>query len=250
MATRLVDHYGAEYARFFADRILPALPAFDRDGFVSHMAGVLGEEGLLARQDLYVDALEHYLSLPYEDTLSLFTLFWGEELQQDSGMFKEGWWLWPLGRYVERHGLKNPEASYRFLHGFTKRQTGEFAIRPLLIKNTRETMLTLQAFSRDENVHVRRLASEGLRISLPWAQKTVAALFEFEIYADILGHLKDDPSRFVQKSVGNNLNDLYKFDSKLAKMLVSSWETGELTAQAAWVLRHGQRSLRKKGEQA
>ena len=65
-------------------------------------------------------------------------------------------------------------------------------------------------WSKDKNVHVRRLASEGVRISLPWSKKLYVVLSEFEDYKIILTNLKNDKSKFVQKSVGNNLNDLYK----------------------------------------
>ncbi|MDI9521605.1 MAG: DNA alkylation repair protein [Bacillota bacterium] len=246
MAHIFADRYGLDYANQLADTILSAYPGFNREGFVTTMRSCLGAEAMLRRQDLYVDALEKYLSSDYEENLDLFTKIWGEELKQETGMFSEGWWLWPFGRYVERHGLKNPEASYRFIHGFTKRQTGEFMIRPLLNKNTRRTMVVLREFSLDESVHVRRLASEGMRISLPWAKKTTAALTEPAFYQDILTRLKEDPSRFVMKSVGNNLNDLYKFDGALAESLVKKWEKEGLSDTAKWVVRHGQRSERKK----
>jgi 3-methyladenine DNA glycosylase AlkC len=102
------------------------------------------------------------------------------------------------------------------------------------------------AWSLDDNVHVRRLASEGLRIALPWAKKTTSALDEFPLYTAILTNLKDDPSRFIQKSVGNNLNDLSKHDRTLAEQIIRSWEQQELSKAAGWIIRHGRRSLIKK----
>lgn len=246
----MVDRYGLDFANMLAERIFSAYPDFDRDGFVETMRACLRGEGLLRRQDLYADALEKHLFPDYEKNLELFEKIWGEELQQETGMFTQGWWLWPFGRYVERRGLLNPEASYRFIHGFTKRQTGEFMIRPLLVKNTKRTMEVLREYSLDESVHVRRLASEGMRISLPWARKTAAALSEPALYEEILTRLKDDTSRFVMKSVGNNLNDLYKYDSALAGRLIEKWEAEGLSDSARWVVRHGQRNERKKPPRA
>lgn len=245
MAKRLKDYYGADFAALLAGRLAAGGP-FDREGFVRRMEGALGGEGFLARQDLYVDALEAFLGADVEGNLRLFSSVWGEELRQETGMFLEGFWLWPLSRYATRHALACPAASYVFIEGLTRRHTGEFAIRPLLLHRTRETMERMEQWSRSPSVHVRRLASEGLRIALPWAKQTTAALSEWELYAGILTRLKDDASRFVQKSVGNNLNDLYKHAPALAEKLVAGWEASEgLSTPAKWVIRHGRRGLIK-----
>jgi 3-methyladenine DNA glycosylase AlkC len=61
--------------------------------------------------------------------------------------------------------------SLNFIKELTKRFTGEYAIRPLLATKPKETIKTTVKWSKDENVHVRRLASEGVRISLPWSKK-------------------------------------------------------------------------------
>jgi 3-methyladenine DNA glycosylase AlkC len=55
-------------------------------------------------------------------------------------MFTEGWWLWPVGRYVEKHGIDNTGISFSFIKELTKRFTGEYAIRPLLANKTKETV--------------------------------------------------------------------------------------------------------------
>lgn len=80
----------------------------------------------------------------------------------------------------------------------------------MLKEHPTEVMDELIIWTKDENIHVRRFASEGVRIRLPWSQKLLTALDNFEKYFIILTNLKDDPEKFVQKSVGNNLNDLYK----------------------------------------
>ena len=99
------------------------------------------------------------------------------------------------------------------------------------------------AWSSDQNVHVRRLASEWIRIHLPWAPKTTAALDYFGIYKAILTNLKNDPSKFIQKSVGNNLNDLYKQHRSLADEIINVWKEAELTAATKWIIGQGQRQL-------
>ena len=103
----------------------------------------------------------------------------------------------------------------------------------------------LIGWSLDENVHVRRLASEGVRIRLPWSKKLFVALEEFERYTAILTNLKDAPEKFVQKSVGNNLNDLYKEAPEKADLIISQWEkTGQSKAQD-WIMKHGRRNQKQ-----
>ena len=96
--------------------------------------------------------------------------------------------------------------------------------------------------SLDENVHVRRLASEGVRIRLPWLKKLYVALEEFERYMNILTNLKDDPEKFVQKSVGNNLNDLYKDEPEKADFIISQWKKSGQSKAQDWIIKHGRRN--------
>lgn len=51
-----------------------------------------------------------------------------------------------------------------------------------------------------------------------------------------------NPEKFVQKSVGNNLNDLYKDAPEKADHIISQWEkTGKSKAQD-WIIKHGRRN--------
>jgi len=37
------------------------------------------------------------------EIIALFHDILGPELKTSEGMFTHGWWLWPVGRYVEQH---------------------------------------------------------------------------------------------------------------------------------------------------
>jgi 3-methyladenine DNA glycosylase AlkC len=196
--------------------------------------------------DIFVDAFELFLPDNYEQNIRIFENILGPELKQETGMFSEGWWLWPIGRYIEKHGIENIKASLKFIKELTKRFTGEYAIRQLLENKPKETIKTMVKWSKDENVHVRRLASEGVRISLPWSKKIYVAIGEFENYKIILTNLKNDRSKFVQKSVGNNLNDLYKEFPEKANEIIKEWNTENPTKETMWIINHGLRSTKKK----
>ena len=239
------DHYNDEYIFSFSQKILSVMPDFDEKNFCHSLTGRLEDKELFARLDCIVDAMQESMPDDYSKNIQAFFNMLGPELEGPDGMYNLGWWLWPVGRYVERCGNEDWVLSLSFLRELTKRFTGEFAVRPLLREHPKEVMDELIKWASDENVHVRRLASEGVRTRLPWSQKLLVALDEFERYTAILTKLKDDPERFVQKSVGNNLNDLYKDAPEKADFIISQWEkTGKSKAQN-WIIKHGRRNQDK-----
>ena len=236
------DYYDNQYIEDFSKKLFSIMSDFDEKAFVHQLYGRLDDKELFARFDCIVDAMEQNMERNYSKNIQAFYRLLGPELEGSQGMFQFGWWLWPISRYVERHGNEDFCLSLSFLKELTKRFTGEYAIRPLLKEHPKETMEELIIWTKDKNVHVRRLASEGVRIRLPWSQKLLVPLDEFERYTRILTNLKDDPEKFVQKSVGNNLNDLYKDDPQKAELIIKQWrESGHSKAQD-WIIKHGMRN--------
>jgi 3-methyladenine DNA glycosylase AlkC len=72
------------------------------------------------------------------------------------------------------------------------------------------------------------------------------AIDEFENYKKILTNLKNDKSKFVQKSVGNNINDLYKEFLEKANEIIKEWNNDNPTKETIWIINHGLRSTKKK----
>ncbi|GMO38426.1 MAG: DNA alkylation repair protein [Termitinemataceae bacterium] len=280
---KVKDHYNADCAKLLSQKIKTVFPDFNEKVFIKYVDKNVSDKEFFERMDVFVDAFELYLPENYENNIKIFEQILGAELEQETGMFTEGWWLWPVGRYVERHGIKNNKLSLSFIKELTKRFTGEYAIRSLLANKPKETIKTMEKWSKDGNVHVRRLASEGVRISLPWSKKIYIAIEEFEMYKKILTNLKNDKSttppqaagyvvfprnctqvriplfrrraagyaplrlksKFVQKSVGNNLNDLYKEFPEKANEIIQEWKKDNPTKETLWIINHGLRSIKK-----
>jgi 3-methyladenine DNA glycosylase AlkC len=242
---KIKDNYNTDCAKLLANKISPFYPSFNGTQFTTYIAENALDKEFSERIEIFVNAFEVCLPDDYEHNIELFVKILGPELKQETGMFSEGWWLWPVGRYVERHGIENSKLSLNFIEELTKRFTGEFAIRPLLELKTKETMRRMIKWSKSPNVHIRRLASEGVRIALPWAKKTYKGVEEFESYKIILSNLRNDKSKFVQKSVGNNLNDLYKEFPDKANEIINEWKSETMTKECEWIINHGLRSLRK-----
>ena len=239
------DYYNDEYILDISQKILAVMPDFDEKAFSYALIGRLDDKELFERLDYIVDAMQRSMAGGYSENIKAFFDILGPELKQPEGMFNLGWWLWPVGRYVERCGNEDWRLSLSFLKELTKRFTGEFAVRTLLREHPKEVMDELIKWTLDENVHVRRLASEGVRIRLPWSRKLYAALDEFERYTVILTNLKDAPEKFVQKSVGNNLNDLYKDAPEKADYVISQWEKSGHSKAQDWIIKHGRRNQKQ-----
>jgi 3-methyladenine DNA glycosylase AlkC len=58
----------------------------------------------------------------------------------------------------------------------------------------------------------------------------------------ILTNLKDDPEKFVQKSVGNNLNDMFKESPEKAKHIIAQWKKTPTSKAQEWIIKHGMRN--------
>ena len=236
------DYYNDGYILDFSHKIQSVMPDFDGKNFTQSLTGRLEGQELFSRLDCIVDAMEMSMPQDYSKNIESFFSMLGPELARPEGMFLLGWWLWPVGRYVERWGNENWSLSLSFLKELTKRFTGEYAIRPLLKEHPKEVMDELIQWTADSNVHVRRLASEGVRIRLPWSKKLLVALDEFDRYTVILTNLKEDSEKFVQKSVGNNLNDLYKEAPQKADLIISQWQKTGTSKVQEWIIKHGRRN--------
>ena len=80
------------------------------------------------------------------------------------------------------------------------------------------------------SLNLRRAVSEGLR---PWtAAKRAPFARDPRLAIDLLGTLKDDPSRYVQESVGNALRDIGRKEPELIAAALPAWLAEEPASPA------------------
>lgn len=217
---------------------------FDQEKFFELTKDKIDELEFNARQELIAHALKASFDTEYPFVLSVFRQILGKELRGNSGAFSEGWWLWPIGKYVELYGEEYFEESIAFSKELTKRFTSEYCMRPLIKKYPIKSLEMLKEWSQDEHERVRRLSSECLRIRLPWSKKLYTALDYFEDYFEILDHLKNNPDKYIQKSVANNLNDLYKEAPDRFEWILSKWKSESPSKECEWIMKHGSRNVK------
>ncbi|WP_024954663.1 DNA alkylation repair protein [Sulfurospirillum arcachonense] len=148
--------------------------------------------------------------------------------------------------FVEVHGLEYFEKSMEALEYFTKSSSSEFAVRRFIIKYPQKSMEQMQLWATSNDLHVRRLASEGCRPRLPWAVAIPQFKKNPQKVLEILDTLKDDESEYVRKSVANNLNDISKDNPELVKEITKEW-LGQ-NEKRDKLLKHGCRTLLKKSD--
>lgn len=154
----------------------------------------------------------------------------------------------PYNDFVAHYGLQinDIDFSLNALKEMTKRFSAEDAIRYFLNYDKEKTLKTLLKWSLDKNYHVRRLASEGTRPSLPWSLKIN---INYKYTENILDNLYKDKTRYVVRSVANHLNDISKIDDNFVINKLKAWkkENKQNTEEMNYIIKHSLRTLIKNG---
>jgi 3-methyladenine DNA glycosylase AlkC len=244
---KLTEHFGVNLAELLADKICAVQEDFPSDRFIGIVEQSYQDKTLTQRVELIADALFTCLPDDYEKSVGILVDIMGEENPNETGMFTEYYWLMPAAKYIEKYGLEHFVISMKAIEEVTKRNTGEYAIRPYIRKYPAETIKQMKTWANSENFHLRRLAAEGLRPKLPWAGKLDLFVDDPGPVFGILNILKADPVKFVMKSVANNVADYIKVNPDAALALLEKWKKGcEKTdnKNTRWIIKHATRKLR------
>lgn len=160
----------------------------------------------------------------------------------------------PHTMFVAAHGLEHFEESMHLQCELTQRFSAEFSIRAFLNHHPQATYDRLREWARHDNVHVRRLVSEGSRPRLPWAPRLRQFHKDPAPVLALLELLKDDSELYVRRSVANSLNDIAKDHPAVVVATCRRWlqaapeADAETAANRRWIVTHALRSLVKQGD--
>ncbi len=236
--------FDRELAILLSEKIINVKSDFEKDKFIQIIDQNVQNLELKDRVEVIADALHHHLTTSYTQNIDILIQTLGQENESETGMFTNYYWIMPIAKYVEKYGLEDFEVSMNAISEITKRNTGEYAIRPYLELYTQQTLAVMRLWSKDDNRHLRRLSSEGLRPRLPWAKKMDMFVQNPKLIIPILNNLKDDSSKYVQKSVANCLNDILKDNFKIGQELINKWSI-DATKERQWIIKHALRNLLK-----
>ena len=239
MPDLLKNMYNHSSLRELALDIQSVYKEFQADSFLESTFDEMWDNlELKARVRQISTNLGKFLPIDYEESIKIID----RVVANYSGFFGI---LFP--DFVEIYGQDdaNWELSISALERYTEYSSSEFAVRPFIINQEERMMAQMYAWSKHENEHIRRLASEGCRPQLPWGQALTKYKKDPGPILPILEQLKTDPSPYVRKSVANNLNDISKTHPDLVAKLAKDWYgKNEYTN---WIVKHGCRTLLKKG---
>lgn len=226
----LTKHFGEPLVNLLAERLSVAWSQFDDDQFRAAVAP-LDDLGLMKRVDTIAVALAAVLPCDPEDAWTVMSRALPEPLGPEGQTFNDGYWVLPLARYWTLSHLESLQASLTALAELTQRGTAEFAIRGFVERYPTEITSWIDRWTRDESFHVRRLASEGTRLYLPWGGRLEVSPQHSGTYFALVSRMANDESKYVRRSVGNHARDL----RRVMPEVVERWEAD--TAVPADVVR-------------
>lgn len=238
----ITEQFGTNLAVLLSDKIQSVYSTFDQERFIDGISRNLDGKTYTQRVELFADQLQATIPMEYPESVELLVSILGEENPNETGMFKHFYWVLPIGKFIEKYGLDHLEVSLDAIEEVTKRNTGEYAIRPFVRTYPQECLNRITGWASSENFHLRRLASEGLRPKLPWSPKLDTFLDNPQPVFDILELLKEDSVTFVKKSVANHLTDWLKVRPVPVTTLIKRWQKSD-NPHTRWIVKRATRKV-------
>ena len=237
MADLLKNMLNYDSLREVALAVQSVYPPFQVDAFLASTTDETWDDlELMARARKIAANLGAYLPADYAQALEI--------LEKSLRGFPIAFFF-PI--FIETYGQNDEhwDLSVAALGRNTEYWSSELAVRPFIVRREEQMMTQMYAWSKSDNEHLRRLSSEGCRPALPWAMALNKYKKDPSPILPILTQLKTDPSEYVRRSVANNINDISKTHPDLVVALARDW-FGK-NAHTNWIIKHGCRTLLKKG---
>ncbi len=249
------NFFNPELVGHMADQFTRQRGSFDKQLFLTMSLDNFDQLELKERSNQIAAALKASLPGDFRQACAILTgsLRPTEEKEQVAAELHPagvgGWAVMPMCDYVADAGIDDFDFAMDVLKEMTKRSSAEFAVRPLLTADMDRAMKHVERWSTDKSLHVRRLASEGIRPRLPWGMRLSMFVEDPAPILPILETLKDDPEEYVRRSVANNLNDIAKDHPDIVAAIARQWLSGSPDKNRVRLVRHACRSLIKSGHQ-
>jgi 3-methyladenine DNA glycosylase AlkC len=143
---------------------------------------------------------------------------------------------------AERLEAARPFAADRH---FAVREMAWMAVRNAVAAEVPEALTLLQVWSHENDPNLRRFASELTRPRGVWCVHLETLKADPSPALALLEPLHADPSRYVQDSVGNWLNDAAKSAPSWVQQCTRRWLEQSNSKATAYICRRGLRTLNK-----
>ena len=144
---------------------------------------------------------------------------------------------WPLARQLQ--------AQVRFAADphFGVREMAWVAVRNEVLAHLEEALILLQTWVQHGNENMRRFATELTRPKGVWCAPIRALQAHPAMALDLLEPLKADPSRYVQNSVANWLNDASKTQGPWVEAVCERWLRESHDPATRYIVRRARRTM-------
>ncbi len=242
MAELLKNKYDKAYISNLSAKLRATYPSFDEQKFYefifdNHFENAWEDKELKQRISHISLALKQFLPAKYTLSLNILKKISPEFTGFEALFFPD---------FVAKYGLEDFQQSMQALEIFTQYSSAEFAVRPFIDVYGNIMMQQMKQWALSDNLHLRRLASEGCRPRLPWASSLSVFKKDPQAIFPILELLQHDPSDYVRRSVANNLNDIGKDHPEKLIKYAKKWHG--TSTYSSWIIKHACRNLLKQGQ--
>jgi 3-methyladenine DNA glycosylase AlkC len=126
---------------------------------------------------------------------------------------------------------------------FAVREWAWLSLRPHVAMEPKAAIRELVPWTSEESERLRRFATEASRPRGVWSQHIAVLKAEPELGLPLLLPLKSDPSRYVQDSVANWLNDASKSRPEWVEDICGAWLANGHELATHRICRRGMRSI-------
>ncbi|MEO1053582.1 MAG: DNA alkylation repair protein [Bacteroidota bacterium] len=156
------------------------------------------------------------------------------------------WACWAEGvRAQEVPTLLKTMKPYAADTHFGVREVVIFASKDQMIAELETSVGILTEWTASEDENVRRYAVESLRPIGVWTKKIEAFQVDPSLGLSLLEPLKSDPSKYVQNSVANWLNDASKSQPDWVQSVCDTWSKHSNSKETAYIVKRALRTINK-----
>lgn len=168
-------------------------------------------------------------------------------LQTDKADMARCWTAYSIGKNKEIPLSEKLQMIQPFAadNHFGVREISWMAVRKDIIDNVANSISILSTWTSSEDENIRRFASEATRPRGVWCEHIEILKQNPEMALSILNPLNSDPSKYVQNSVANWLNDAGKTNPSFVVQLCSEWKKQSATKQTAYIIKRALRTINK-----
>ena len=233
--------FNIETVSILANQIKDAYPSFETDSFIKECFDAFDPLELKERMAHVREMLYKYLPKDFKEAVLIMEKGIST---REHGRFIYG----SILEYIEVYGCTDELADFSLekLGVLTSSLSSEFAVRPFFNNYKEKTLAKVIEWTKSDDFEIRRLASEGSRPSLPWAQNINVHYSEA---AAPLDYLYYDDERYVTRSVANHLIDISKMDPSFVLNKLKQWqkEGKQNPVELDYMIKHSLRTLIKRG---